>query len=1448
MISPGLIQTPPPGHRMVCFCGDTLTITLELETPLSGTAWVRTNLGNGRMMIREVLESVIENKPVLGRAWYDIPMEKTGPKKYSLSIGLGETGHFEAKCFFLESTSTFPIWPAGSNIVINVSPADLCCANIIYNAFVRQFGPNKAGKLSTQTEMKDAIKNLDAAGYTVIPPSGTFRDLASHLDFILGTLGCRFLHLLPINPTPTTYGRMGRFGSPYAALDFTGIDPALAVFDPRATPLEQFIELVDAVHAKNAKIIIDIAPNHTGWAAELHETHPEWLVRDKEGRIQTPGAWGVVWEDLTRLDYSKKELWEYMADVFLTWCSRGVDGFRCDAGYMIPLEAWNFIVAKVRQQFSDTIFFLEGLGGKISTTRDILNIAGFNWAYSELFQNYTTDQIESQLRLSDDISEKDGLMIHFAETHDNNRLASFSNRYAMMRTALCALCSHNGGFGFANGVEWFATEKIDVHDACSLNWGAHDNQVEHIRRLSLILKNHPAFFDKTEISFIRDPENPCVILFRHHRPSGKKLVILINPDTENRAEASWNPGRTGIFETVYTDLLTGDEIKVSERDGRYKCLLSPGQALCLTPDKEDLDSVFTSKSAHEPENGLPARITDQMLCESAFNVYRFYNQGIELKNINIEQAARMLAKDPIGFLEKMNPYSDESRAVTWQWPEDSRRHVMIPPGHFLFLRADFLFRAEMILKKDGRKETLSVKTGIRSNEGYYFAIFSPKGVRNLPEPVTLKISVFDKNRATHSESLVIYLPDAQNIKLTKTYTRTELLSRQVRYLGTNGRGAMMRVNAAWGKLESRYDALLAANLDPDVPVDRWMMLIRCRAWVVYQGYSQDVDSDCLEFFISGHGSQCFWKFVIPCGQGHHVGLWITAGMEQDQNRVDICFSRTDDADEKDLLANDTPVTLIVRPDVDNRSFHDLTKAYLGPEHAWPKAVSSGKDGFSFAPEPGRKLFMKIDPGEFYFEPEWKYMEYLPMDAERGADPHTDLFSPGYFSAELKGNKTVRITAAVPFSGESGNIPGSNGQKKCLPDKSDLRVQTIYDSLHTAMKNYIVKRNKHKTIIAGYPWFLDWGRDTLIVSRGLVAAGFINEAKDILCQFAAFEENGTLPNIIFGTNTKNRDTSDAPLWLVTACMDFVDNTDDNGILSIRCGKRKLSDILLSIVYSYISGTKNGICTDPKTGLVFSPSHFTWMDTDFPAGTPREGYPIEIQALWHRALCFAARIDKKQKSKWAGLAARVRESIKKFFYMEDRGYLADCLAASPKMGAAYAAPDDALRPNQLFAVTLGAVSDREIMKKIVTSCAALIVPGAIRSLADRPVSRPLPIVHNGRLLNDPYHPYQGVYTGDEDTSRKPAYHNGTAWTWVFPSFCEAWAMAFGKGSINTARAYLGSSAGIILAGSTGQVPEILDGDAPHLQRGCDAQAWGVSEWLRVWKFLNKEKENEYQKAVS
>jgi glycogen debranching enzyme len=202
----------------------------------------------------------------------------------------------------------------------------------------------------------------------------------------------------------------------------------------------------------------------------------------------------------------------------------------------------------------------------------------------------------------------------------------------------------------------------------------------------------------------------------------------------------------------------------------------------------------------------------------------------------------------------------------------------------------------------------------------------------------------------------------------------------------------------------------------------------------------------------------------------------------------------------------------------------------------------------------------------------------------------------------------------------------------------------------------------------------------------------------------------------------------------------------------------------------------------------------------------------------------------------MADRVRTSINALYYQEALGYYADCLHGPAGRPAKACRPDDALRPNQLFAVTLGAVSDPRRMEMIVTACEELLVPGAIRSLADRPVKVPLAVYHQERLLNDPHHPYQGRYAGDEDTRRKPAYHNGTAWSWVFPSYCEARSMLYGEDSRGAARALLTSALDLMGSGCLNHIPEIQDGDAPHRSRGCDAQAWSVSEVYRVWQLLH------------
>ncbi len=1426
----GLDQTPPPGSRRLLACGDIVTVRLRLSESIDGSAFVRTNIGMARRVWSEIINEVDARQARLGTDWYDIPMRPVGEGRFEIRLALREPGHFGAKCLFVSAKDpSRPIWPSGDNAIINVLPSVCVAANTLYNAFVRQFGPAKRTPQPLTAQQADVVRYLDDHHYTVIPPSGTFRDLIEELDFIINTLGCRIIQLLPIHPTPTTYARMGRFGSPYAALSFTAVDPALAVFDPAATPLEQFLELVDAVHQRGGLLIQDMAVNHTGWAARLHEIHPEWLVRDRDGRIENPGAWGVVWADLTHLDYRHRELWQFMAEVFLSWCRRGVDGFRCDAGYMIPEGAWRYIIARVRDQFPETLFLLEGLGGKMIVTRALLDHGKFDMAYSELFQNYDRGAITHYLPGADRISREEGVTVHFAETHDNNRLAARSHSWARLRTALTALLSQRGAFGFTNGVEWFAEEKINVHDAASLNWGAAPNQVDEIRRLNALLCTHPCFVDPVDLSLIHDGEGEMLVALRRHLQSDLWLIIAANLSDTAPVTARWPKERLDSVPTVAADLLTGEAITLHADGKHLSLLLEPGQVRCLSPTPEalaDLDARVDAPGAFFDAVSLQRAKT--LVLEI---LHQWNGQSVIDPDVDISEAARAVLTDPAAFYNGLRGVSAEHRLVRWQWPEDLRRTVMVPPGNALLVNADASFRVRVVVDE----HVVCSQDSFRTDDDHHFCLLP---LASAPAPRHGELEVWyhgDGRRSRHRAPLQLLPDNRYDPQVTFSYDRRAVLQDPLLFLGTSGRGGMLRVHARWGHLSSRYDALLAANPDPDVPVDRWVLLSRCRMWVVFQDYSMKVNVDCLSHFEARPDDHARWVYEVPVGQGEHIRLDVAIRMCQGSESVELTCRRAPGG-EPGHLDDALPVRIIVRPDIESRNFHATTKAFMGPEHHWPGAVRDLETGFAFTPTGVPGLRMTADAGRFIVEPEWYYMVHRPQEAERGLDPDSDLFSPGYFTMDLDGGDSGTLTAAMLQSPGQGAPPEdggatSNARRHAAPETS----RAFETSVEAALRQYIVRRDGGRSVIAGYPWFLDWGRDTLIACRGLLAAGAVDTVKDIVAAYARLERGGTLPNMLSGADDSNRNTSDAPLWLMVACRDLFQIAGKR-VLDISCGERPLKTVLMDLAHALEAGAANGVQMDPDSGLLFSPTHFTWMDTNHPAGTPREGYPIEIQALWQAALGFLADIASRSDARhWTALRKRVRQTLRERFFMPGRGYLADCLLASPGTPCHDAVADDALRPNQLFAITMDALDDGSMASNVLDACQCLLVPGAIRSLADRPVFHPLVITHHGQVLGDAHRPYRGHYAGDEDTLRKPAYHNGTAWTWPYPAYAEAWYRVYGDAGRTTARAYLIASIAHLRTGCVGHLPEIMDGDSPHTPRGCDAQAWGLSEWLRVWRLV-------------
>ncbi|MBT5620463.1 MAG: amylo-alpha-1,6-glucosidase, partial [Verrucomicrobia bacterium] len=466
---------PAPGSQHLRFVGDTIRFELSLAQTAAAPLKVclRTTLGQAREVLQSIIDPVEFGSTPTDEGWLDIEMSPDGGA-WRIDVPLNQVGFFKATAHVRDS-SGFHHWVEGKNITISVHPAHTRFGNTIYCAFPRLFGATKTTNQPAIAALDERLANLEESGWTIIPPSGTLRDLRAELPHILGRLKCKWLHLLPINPTPTTPdARMGRYGSPYAALDLTAIDPVLVEFDRRTTGIQQFVELADETHRLGGYLMLDLVINHTGWGSALHESHPEWFRRLDDGVFESPGAWGTIWEDLVELDPGPVELWKELAAGFLTWCRRGVDGFRCDAGYKVPLPVWRYITAKVRLEFPDTVFLLEGLGGGWGDTESRLAEGGMQWAYSELFQEFSGSQVAGYLDHALNQSNRIGPLVHYSETHDNDRLAKRGREWSLLRNRLSALASVNGAYGFTSGVEWLAEQKINVHGCAGLNWGANE--------------------------------------------------------------------------------------------------------------------------------------------------------------------------------------------------------------------------------------------------------------------------------------------------------------------------------------------------------------------------------------------------------------------------------------------------------------------------------------------------------------------------------------------------------------------------------------------------------------------------------------------------------------------------------------------------------------------------------------------------------------------------------------------------------------------------------------------------------------------------------------------------------------------------------------------------------------------------------------------------------------
>jgi len=634
------------------------------------------------------------------------------------------------------------------------------------------------------------------------------------------------------------------------------------------------------------------------------------------------------------------------------------------------------------------------------------------------------------------------------------------------------------------------------------------------------------------------------------------------------------------------------------------------------------------------------------------------------------------------------------------------------------------------------------------------------------------------------------------------------------WLVTNGIGGFACGTVSQANTR-RYHAWLIASLRP--PVDRVVMLAKADVTVTLGQRRYQIG--CNEFADGTLAPQGFhhltdfriaegiptWRYVME-DVVLEQRLWMAAA----RNTTYVSFS---------LLGARSRIGLELIPLCTYRDYHSHTQG------GWSLDVRAEARGCAITAFNGARPYrLRLDRGEFRLRPEWYWRFEHRAEAERGLDDREDLLGVGTFHCGLEPGETVTFIATA--DADEPEAAGAALRSHHARTESVLKnvppgAPSWVRQLTLAADQFIVDRAPAgKTVIAGYPWFSDWGRDSMIALPGLtIPTGRLEDAAGILRTFAQHADRGMLPNRFpDGGEAPEYNTVDAALWFFHAVSTYLDASPSRSLL------REIYPTLKQIVEWHERGTRYSIQVDPADGLLRAGERgvqLTWMDAKIGdwVVTPRIGKPVEINALWHFAL--------RKMAQWAGelnvvsdaarfesAADRVKRTFQAAFWFEEGGYLYDVVDGPDSPGK-----DAALRPNQIFAVSLGTgLLDPSHERAVVEACAReLLTPVGLRSLAPGD-SR-----------------YARTYAGGP-AQRDAVYHQGTVWSWLLGPFALAHYRVFGN-----ARQALNLLEGLaphLEDACLGTVSEIFDGDAPHAPRGCFAQAWSVSETLRAWHYLSKQ----------
>ncbi len=495
--------------------------------------------------------------------------------------------------------------------------------------------------------------------------------------------------------------------------------------------------------------------------------------------------------------------------------------------------------------------------------------------------------------------------------------------------------------------------------------------------------------------------------------------------------------------------------------------------------------------------------------------------------------------------------------------------------------------------------------------------------------------------------------------------------------------------------------------------------------------------------------------------------------------------------------------LALRPFLSFRNSHQLSKTNMAADtHSYD--IDGGVKCKMYDKYPW--LHMQMDsPHEYVVAPDWYYNFEYTEEVKRGYPCHEDLLTPGYFEMDIKKGQSIIISCSTE------QVKASNIKKLFeteIAKRSD-KVDLVSCLKHAA-RQFVVQHGKKTELVAGYPWFGRWGRDTFIALPGVtLTQGNVDQCMAVIDTMVSEIQSGLFPNMGSAYNSV-----DAPLWLFWTLQQLEEHIGAEKIWK-RYGK-----VMKGILESYSTGIDDVISVGDN-GLVWASSKthaMTWMDA-MVEGIPvtgRDGYQVEINALWYNAICYCLELATKFKNRkfikeWENRPEAIKKSFNDLFWLESCGYLADYVGDTQNID---------IRPNQVIAASLKykMIDDSQIntMLRVVTQ--HLLTPKGLRTLS--PV--------------DPK--YKGRCEGDQPT-RDRAYHQGTTWVWLLEHYVEANFMLRGDEYLNTATEILRNFNEDISTHGIGTISEIYDGDPPYTSRGTISQAWSVGALLRIMEMIER-----------